>query len=715
MQFFTTQGNPAIGCKLYTYVAGSVNTPKVTYNSSVESVGTQNTNPIILDSRGEASIYWDGNYKVALYTSDNVLIWEQDNVGADILGFSDVIAPADIANTSDASKGDNLVGVNDGVATTLHFWIKGRPLNLLSDSTLDTNRTNGVDVTSRIQAAIDTGASQIYIPSKGGQSYIVGALNLRNGLEIFGDGEDATLLSWSQVNKTTPISMFNSVDDLSNVHIHGLGLRGNLNVQTTRDVAGQNAAAFRLRAGSLINVCLEDLYIYEFGTPQFFNGVSWEGGGAAGLLGPISGSNKIMRNIEIKRTRCKSIANVPGWYVNANQSYVTEARILKLHNNIFDVDTASARQNCLFALTAQGSGVTTMWYAGVDVDGNQFYVSQNMDTTIELNDCFAPLIRGNIGKVTGLANCTAILLRGSTKHAKVTSNTYVNEGFGCTSNSGFVATPYASTDRCLDLHLSDNTFQDWGSEGFNCTSVDILRLTGNSSIGVNRRIGSAYKLAGCTNAEMTAGNLAKHATNGVVIAGGSGGLNGATIRGNTFDDVGGGAGTAIISSATASENITNIDVESNKVINAVAGTSHFCSLSTAAPTGNYIGRNRIPSGMNMQNPSYAASAVAVTSPTQKTGTEVVALQATFLQSSAIVMSAAGTKGYDIPGAPLALAGALLGDSVAVGCDKDTQGTHITGRVSSDGFVRVHVEMPDGVDTTIAANSTWTVTVIRKQS
>lgn len=71
-------GQPAIGGKLYTYVHGT-STPKATYQDKNASV--PNTNPVILDGKGEANIYWatDDLYKIELYTSSDQLVYSQDN------------------------------------------------------------------------------------------------------------------------------------------------------------------------------------------------------------------------------------------------------------------------------------------------------------------------------------------------------------------------------------------------------------------------------------------------------------------------------------------------------------------------------------------------------------------------------------------------------------------------------------------------------------
>tara|TARA_R110000868_G_scaffold75942_3_gene218747 strand:+ start:1458 stop:1925 length:468 start_codon:yes stop_codon:yes gene_type:complete len=78
LQFFDANGDPLVGGLLYTYEAGTT-TPLATYT---DSTGVSlNTNPITLDSRGEANV-WLGtaSYKLALYTSAGVLIWTVDNI-----------------------------------------------------------------------------------------------------------------------------------------------------------------------------------------------------------------------------------------------------------------------------------------------------------------------------------------------------------------------------------------------------------------------------------------------------------------------------------------------------------------------------------------------------------------------------------------------------------------------------------------------------------
>ena len=79
MQFFTAAGIPLVGGKLYAYASGTA-VPLATYTDDTGNFA--NTNPIILDSRGEASV-WLGpsRYTFRLEDADGNLIWTADGVG----------------------------------------------------------------------------------------------------------------------------------------------------------------------------------------------------------------------------------------------------------------------------------------------------------------------------------------------------------------------------------------------------------------------------------------------------------------------------------------------------------------------------------------------------------------------------------------------------------------------------------------------------------
>jgi hypothetical protein len=68
---------PAVGYKLYTYTAGT-STPKATYTDY--TLGSSNTNPVVMDARGECDLWLSGNYKLVLKTDADVTVWTVDEV-----------------------------------------------------------------------------------------------------------------------------------------------------------------------------------------------------------------------------------------------------------------------------------------------------------------------------------------------------------------------------------------------------------------------------------------------------------------------------------------------------------------------------------------------------------------------------------------------------------------------------------------------------------
>lgn len=73
----TSTGTALNGGLLYTYSPGTT-TAKASYKDSAKA--SANTNPVVLDSNGEATVYLDGYYKIVLKDSAGVTVWTLDNV-----------------------------------------------------------------------------------------------------------------------------------------------------------------------------------------------------------------------------------------------------------------------------------------------------------------------------------------------------------------------------------------------------------------------------------------------------------------------------------------------------------------------------------------------------------------------------------------------------------------------------------------------------------
>ena len=93
LQFFGSDGLPLVGGKLYTYAAGTT-TPLASYTDHTGV--TANTNPVILDSNGEADVWLPEttSYKYVLKTSADVTLYTVDYVSIPLTTNSFASPPA---------------------------------------------------------------------------------------------------------------------------------------------------------------------------------------------------------------------------------------------------------------------------------------------------------------------------------------------------------------------------------------------------------------------------------------------------------------------------------------------------------------------------------------------------------------------------------------------------------------------------------------------
>lgn len=145
-QYFDNAGNPLVNGKLYTWAAGT-GVPKQTFTDAAGTV--PNTNPIIMNARGECTVFWSGAYKAELQTAAGGTIWTQDN----IVDMMTLLA------TSSGPSGSSFIGLKrsfaGSVATTLYAWHEAQMIDLVADVGADA--TGAVDCTIAFQAAVTAG------------------------------------------------------------------------------------------------------------------------------------------------------------------------------------------------------------------------------------------------------------------------------------------------------------------------------------------------------------------------------------------------------------------------------------------------------------------------------------------------------------------------------------------------------------------------------
>ena len=121
-QIYGSDGAPLVGGKIYTYAAGTT-TPLATYTDY--GAGTPNTNPIILNSLGQANIWLasGSSYKFSVYTSADVLLYTVDNISSplDSAGLAATLSsPTPIGNTVPNTGAFTTLTATTGNITTVN-------------------------------------------------------------------------------------------------------------------------------------------------------------------------------------------------------------------------------------------------------------------------------------------------------------------------------------------------------------------------------------------------------------------------------------------------------------------------------------------------------------------------------------------------------------------------------------------------------------------
>jgi len=174
-------GDPLTGGLLYSYTGGTT-TAKSLYTD--KACTTADTNPVVLDSRGEAEIYGTpGGYKLVLKTSADVTIWTIDNVDIATNNESYLYFPdASQADQGAATAGGNLTVKDfvDSIGATIATIVYVQTgVAATTTYTFSSSETIGSTITNRFEngarAAIATGVTLT----------ISGKLDVLPGQQIF--------------------------------------------------------------------------------------------------------------------------------------------------------------------------------------------------------------------------------------------------------------------------------------------------------------------------------------------------------------------------------------------------------------------------------------------------------------------------------------------------------------------------------------------------
>lgn len=176
VQFFDNNGNPLAGGKITTYLSNTT-TPESTWQD--EGLSVLNTNPIILNSRGEATIWLtpDIQYTFVLTDANDNSIQTVN----DIYGGFQFINGIDATHVSYTPAGTGAVATK--VETKLRESVSVKDFGAVGDGSIDD--------TNALQAAINAAVSRsksLYLPT--GTYKTTSGLSFGAPIRIFGDGAD---------------------------------------------------------------------------------------------------------------------------------------------------------------------------------------------------------------------------------------------------------------------------------------------------------------------------------------------------------------------------------------------------------------------------------------------------------------------------------------------------------------------------------------------
>lgn len=227
-QFFAADGTPLVGGKVYTYAAGTT-TPLATFTDA--SALTPNTNPVILDSRGECNLWFTtaASYKIVLKDANDVLQWSVDNI---------------TTYGTMASQNFNNVNITGGTITGVTLTV-----NVIGDVSGNAGTvTNGVYLTA-VQTVtnktMDGMASASTVKDSAGTAYTVGFRQCPQSTNTTAAASDVGKHLLVTATTTIPSGVFTAGDWFTVINNSGSTITLTQGAGTTLRLAGSSTTGSR--------------------------------------------------------------------------------------------------------------------------------------------------------------------------------------------------------------------------------------------------------------------------------------------------------------------------------------------------------------------------------------------------------------------------------------------------------------------------------------
>jgi len=257
LQFFGTDGLPLVGGKLYTYAAGTT-TPLATY---VDNTGTTtNTNPVILDSNGQANVWLlnTETYKFILKTPAEVTLYTVDYISVPLTSESFASPPPIGSGTPNAGTFTTLNVTGNAIfESTADFT---EPVTFESDVTVDGSFSAVLSTSTGLP--LTTGVTGVLPQANGGTGTTTGYYGFKNRI-ING----AMVIDQRNAGASVTPTTSNYVLDRWKAN---LSVTSKFSVQQTPS-ATETGYATRVGAGFSNYLACTSLSAYSVGAGEFFN------------------------------------------------------------------------------------------------------------------------------------------------------------------------------------------------------------------------------------------------------------------------------------------------------------------------------------------------------------------------------------------------------------------------------------------------------------